>query len=133
MSVGKHRESRDRPHIYGPLISTKVLRELNRERRVFSSNGAQRSEHSHAKRNNTLLSHTPSWALCIHAKSCPTLCDPMDCSPPGSSVHGILQAYSHLILCRPLLLPPIPPSIRVFSNESALLMRWPKYCQEKYQ
>ena len=36
---------------------------------------------------------------------------------------------SHLILCRPLLLlPPIPPSIRVFSNESTLCMRWPKYC-----
>ena len=35
---------------------------------------------------------------------------------------------SHLILCRPLLLlPPIPPSIRVFFNESTLLMRWPKY------
>ena len=35
---------------------------------------------------------------------------------------------NHLILCRPLLLlPPIPPSIRVFSNESALCMRWPKY------
>ena len=35
---------------------------------------------------------------------------------------------SHLILCRPLLLlPPIPPSIRVFSNESTLLMRWPEY------
>ena len=35
---------------------------------------------------------------------------------------------SHLILCRTLLLlPPIPPSIRVFSNESALCMRWPKY------
>src|SRR5574340_399408 len=35
---------------------------------------------------------------------------------------------SHRILCRPLLLlPPIPPSIRVFSNESTLLMRWPKY------
>ena len=35
---------------------------------------------------------------------------------------------SHLILCRPLfLLPPIPPNIRVFSNESTLLMRWPKY------
>ena len=33
--------------------------------------------------------------MCVHAKSlqsCPTLCDPMDCSPPGSSVHGILQA-----------------------------------------
>ena len=35
---------------------------------------------------------------------------------------------SHFILCRPLLLlPPIPPSIRVFSNESTLCMRWPKY------
>ena len=34
---------------------------------------------------------------------------------------------SHLILCRPLLLPPIPPRIRVFSNESTLRMRWPKY------
>ena len=35
---------------------------------------------------------------------------------------------SHLILCRPIfLLPPIPPSIRVFSNESTLCMRWPKY------
>ena len=35
---------------------------------------------------------------------------------------------SHLILCRPFLpLPPIPPSIRVFSNESTLRMRWPKY------
>ena len=34
---------------------------------------------------------------------------------------------SHLILCHPLLLPPIPPSIRVFSNQSTLLMRWPKY------
>ena len=34
---------------------------------------------------------------------------------------------SHLILCRPLLLPPIRPSIRVFSNESTLRMRWPKY------
>ena len=36
---------------------------------------------------------------------------------------------SHLILCHPLLLlPPIPPSIRVFSNESTLHMKWPKYC-----
>ena len=36
--------------------------------------------------------------------------------------------FSHLILCRPLLLlPPIPPNIRVFSNESTLHMRWPKY------
>ena len=39
-----------------------------------------------------------------------------------------MMPSSHLILCRPfILLPPIPPSIRVFSNESALHMRWPKY------
>ena len=72
-------------------------------------------------------------------QSCPTLCDPMDCSTPGLPVHHQSQSLlklmsmesvmpsSHLILCRPLLLlPPIPPSIRVFSNESALPIRWPK-------
>ena len=44
-----------------------------------------------------------------------------------TSIKSVMPS-SHLILCRPLLLlPPIPPSIRVFSNESALRMRWPKY------
>ena len=44
-----------------------------------------------------------------------------------TSVESVMPS-SHLILCRPLLLlPPIPPSIRVFSNESILCMRWPKY------
>ena len=43
-------------------------------------------------------------------------------------VHRVGMPSTHLILCHPLLLlPPIPPSIRVFSNESALRMRWPKY------
>ena len=43
------------------------------------------------------------------------------------SIEAVMPS-SHLILCRPLFLPPpIPPSIRVFSNESALHMRWPKY------
>ena len=64
----------------------------------------------------------------------------MNCSTPGLPVHHQLPELtkptfiksvmpsSHLILCRPLLLPPpIPPSIRVFSNESTLHMRWPKY------
>ena len=42
-------------------------------------------------------------------------------------IESVMQS-SHLILCHPLLLlPPVPPSIRVFSNESTLLMRWPKY------
>ena len=44
-----------------------------------------------------------------------------------ASIESVMPS-SHLILCRPLLLlPPIPPSIRVFSNESTLHMRWPKY------
>ena len=44
-----------------------------------------------------------------------------------TSIKSVMPS-SHLILCRPLLLlPRVPPSIRVFSNESTLLMRWPKY------
>ena len=47
-------------------------------------------------------------------------------SPKLMSIELVMPS-SHLILCRPLLLPPVPPSIRVFSNESTLRMRWPKY------
>ena len=74
------------------------------------------------------------------AQLCPTLCDPMDCSTPGLPVHhnprSLLKFMSiqsvmpsnHLVLCRPLLLPPsVFPSIGVFSNESVLHIRWPKY------
>ena len=69
------------------------------------------------------------------AWSCPTLCDPMSCSTPGNSqslpklmsIESVIPS-NHLILYRPLLLlPSIFPSIRVFSNESALHIRWPKY------
>ena len=73
-------------------------------------------------------------------QSCPTLCDPMDCSTTGFLVHHQLPELAqfmsinsvmpsnHLILCLPLLLlPSIFPSIRVFSNESVLHIRWPKY------
>ena len=43
-------------------------------------------------------------------------------------IHWTMMPFSHLILCHPLLfLPPIPPSVRVFSNESTFRMRWPKY------
>jgi len=73
------------------------------------------------------------------AQSCLTLCDPMNPSQASLSITNSrsplkllsiesVMPSSHLILCRPLLLlPPIPPSIRVFSNESALHMRCPKY------
>ena len=50
------------------------------------------------------------------------------CPSPTPRVHSDSCPSSHLILgCPLLLLPPIPPSIRVFSNESALRIRWPKY------
>ena len=49
-------------------------------------------------------------------------------SPPKLMSIESVMSSSHLILCRPLLLlPPLPPSIRVFSNQSALHIRWPKY------
>ena len=74
------------------------------------------------------------------AKSCLTVCNRMDCSTPGLPVHHQLLEFTqthvhwvgdsikHLILCCPLLLlPSIFASIRVFSNESALHIRWLKY------
>ena len=74
------------------------------------------------------------------AQSCPTLFDPMDCSMPGFPVYRnswiLLRLMSiqsvmpsnYFILCHPLiLLPSIFPSIRVFSNEPILHIRWPKY------
>ena len=49
-------------------------------------------------------------------------------SPPKPISIESVTPSNHLILCRPLLLlPPVPPSIRVFSNESAFHIRWPKY------
>ena len=74
------------------------------------------------------------------AQSCPTFCNPMNRSTPGLPVHhhsqsppkpmsiGLVMPSNHLILCHLLLLlPSIFPSIRVFLNESALHIRWPKY------
>ena len=82
----------------------------------------------------------PALQFSSVSQSCPTLCDPMDCSMPGHPVHHQLPSLlklmsiesvmpsNHLILCFPLLLPPsIFPSFRVFSNESVLCIRWPKY------
>ena len=72
------------------------------------------------------------------AQSCPTLCDPMDCSNPGLLVPHqlpestqtqsieLVMPSNHLILCRPFPAATVFPSIRVFSNESPLRIRWPK-------
>ena len=86
------------------------------------------------------------WSLYLSSVSSvtqlyPTLCDPMDCSMPGflvqhqlleltqTHVHQVGDASNHLILCHPLLLlPSIFPSVRGFSRESVLHIRWPNYC-----
>ena len=89
---------------------------------------------------NRLIARFSSVQFSSVAQLCPTLCNLVNCSTPGLPVHhhsrsslklwsiNLVMPFSHLILYRPhLLLPPIPPSIRVFSNESTLRMRWPKY------
>ena len=75
---------------------------------------------------------------CSVAKSCPTRCDPMNCSLPSlsfslslsllklTSIESMMLS-SHVIICHSLLLPSVFPSVRVFSNESTLHIRWPKY------
>ena len=80
------------------------------------------------------------WDCCSVAKSCPTLCNPMDCRTQASLSLTISQSLpkfmsiasvmpsNHLNLCRPLLLlPSVFPSIRIFSNELTVCIRWPKY------
>ena len=87
--------------------------------------------------------HTGLFSLSVLFSSvsqlCPTLCDPMAARQASLSITNswsslklmpieLVMPSSHLILCHPLLLlPSIFPSIRVFSNESTLCMRWPNY------
>ena len=85
------------------------------------------------------LKHRPSVDFFVVVQSCPTLCDPIDYSTPGFPVLHYLLEFAqthvhcvddanHLILCHPFfLLPSIFANIRVFSSESALCTRWPKY------
>ena len=87
--------------------------------------------------NNTLWKAVQFSSV---TQQCLTLCDPMYCSMPGFPVHHqllelaqlmsieLVMPSNHLLLCHPLLLlPSIFPSIRVFSSESVLHIRWPKY------
>ena len=86
------------------------------------------------KRQDTILmvQHSkckPSVQFSSVAQSCPILCDPMNRSTPGLPVHHQLpeftQTHGHRV--HYAIQPSQPPSIRVFSNESTLCMRWPKY------
>ena len=79
-------------------------------------------------------SHSPGSIVDIQSLSRPNVCNIMDYSMPGfhhllelNSVSEFVLPSSHLILCRPLLLHSNFLNIRVFSNESVLCVRWPKY------
>ena len=87
-----------------------------------------------------LSQHISIYCCCSVTKSCPILCNPMDCSTAGFPVFHyswsllifmpieLVIPSNLLIFCHPLLLlPSIFASIRVFSNESVLCIRWPKY------
>ena len=96
-------------------------------------------------KSSRALSYFPQHLISVSqsvssvTQSCPTSCDPMDCGIPGFSVYRQLlelaqthvyrvsDASNHLIFCHPLLLPSIFPNIRLFSSESVLCIRWPKY------
>ena len=95
---------------------------------------------SHKKQEYWMLRQPIASNCCSFTILCPTFCDPMDCSMPGfpsltiswslpkfMSIESVMSS-NHIILCHPLLPPPLMfPSIRVFSNESVLCIRWPKY------
>ena len=106
----------------------------------ISNSGLYRREYLEGYCGRPLPSLSADEPFSSVAQLCPTLCDPMNHSTPGLPVYHQLRSppkpmsivsvmpSNHLILCRPfLLLPPTFPSIRVFSNESALRIRWPKY------
>ena len=92
------------------------------------------------RKENVHVRGNSSVQFGLVAQSCPTLCDPMNRSTPGLPVHHQLPEFTQTHIHRvsdaiqpshPLSSPspsaPIPSSIRVFSNESTLRMRWPKY------
>ena len=102
------------------------------------------SHHSLRKPTRNWRHHVMSFSSAQFssvALSCLTLCDSTDCRTPGLPVHHQLPEFTQTHIHRSwwchlaisysvnplLLLPPIPPSIGVFSNESTLCMRWPKY------
>ena len=94
-------------------------------------------EITHSSQDILMIKHSVQFSPVTH--SCLTLCNPMNCSMPVLSITNSrsppkpmsivsMMPSNHLILCRPLLLlPSIFPSIRVFSNDSTLHIRWPKY------
>ena len=123
-------------HIHMPLIYDKGSKNYKGEKTISSTSGSvwenqtyktMRLEHpfSSVQFNRSVVSDTATpW---IAARQASLSITHSQSSLISMSIESVMPS-SHLILCRSLLLLPlIPPSIRVFSNESTLRMRWPKY------
>ena len=138
--IWKHK----RPQIAKPILRKKELEESGSltqryitKLQLLRQYGPSTKTEMQIKGSSSL---TFDFCCCLVVQSCPILGDPMDYSTPGFPVlHYLLELlkltsiesvmpYNHLILCRPFLrLPSTFPGIRVFSDELALHIRWPKY------
>ena len=107
------------PGALHPKFPQPVLKVYN-----YSSTGFNHTEFSSVQLHSRVWLFVTPW---IAAQQASLSIDNTQSSLKLTSIESVMPS-SHLILCRPLLLlPPIPPSLRLFSNESTLCMRWPKY------
>ena len=96
--------------------------------------------HTHKIDKTMIFEHLVCCCCCLVSRLCPILCNPVDCSMPGFTVLHYLPEFAqihywvgdavepfHSLLLSSLLCLQFFPSIRVFSNELALFIRWPKY------
>ena len=128
--------------VHGSILTWRILWTEEPDR--LQSMGSKRVRHDWSNLAHTMYAF-PTWPYCCSVTQlCPTLCDPMDCSTLGFPVHHLpelAQTHVHWVNdaiqpSHPLLSPSPPasifPSIRVFSNESALHTRWPNYWSFSY-
>ena len=128
--------------LFSPVLS------LKGEKKSRSTKAIKNKKPNGSSSSRLSISQSSQFSLLQFssvAQSCPTLCDAMDCSTPGLPAHHqlrsllrlmsieLVMASIQLILCHSLLIPPsIFPSIRVFSNEPALPIRWLKYWSSSF-
>ena len=117
-------------------IQISINRQMDKQTVIFHT-----VEHYSAIKRNELFLHITTWICCSCSLTqwCPLFATPWTAADPTPlsvtiswsllklmSIESVMPS-NRLVLCHPLLLPSILPSIKVFSNESALCIRWPKY------
>ena len=117
-----------------------VERKTGRKKELERQRKKKDAERGKKKTQSQIRNRSTATPTAVESLRCGPLCSPMDCSTPGffvlhynpefaqTHVHSSVMPSNHLILGLPLLLlPSIFPSIKVFSNESDLPIRWPQY------